>query len=293
MYGEIPGLLAGTAAALKTYKLGRVKGDEVILLDVDTPFAISSVPPSIDAIPHLRQGLDYLCAVRPRVVMLHSYHRGKGDLTRQAAEGLAYFGNCPVAGVEAMPATPISTKEIAAPARGGGWLGKFHDHQFPWLASKNIIALPCDLHVNPNMIRIAGVYQLTEHLMNGRADMSSEVVSQLKYIVFALQQIYRAWGIVGQFGWWLQHPRVQELMRDCTARVPLVLGSMHQLEVRLLREFCGVDTVLLDTSHEAADVTTEEMGFSPESVLRYENLVPRHINDGAVLIRDVQEAFPF
>lgn len=291
-YGDTPVTLTqATLDALETYKLGVISGDRIILQDNGVPFSMYTPPALLASSPHLLEGLAYLKAARPEIAMLHTLHLSESDARRQLRLGASYLRPATVVGVEAFAASELSDAEIAeaTPYPTERPLGVFQRAQFTGLRDMGKLIVPCEPSYSGELAeRIEGLSKLYD--MTRDTDVfDSTTGDQLRYLVSPTMSIYRTWGIVGQLGWWLRHPLVVPKLK-AHVRVPITLGSGHQYEVAILREYCDCDVVALNTTLSVNSVDTQALGpdIDLKRIVTQEELAVRYVKYGHVIIQDMQ-----
>lgn len=266
-------------AFLSTQGIARLKGDHFVLLDFNgEPLRAYQLPQSVGR-SALWAGGQFLDDEKPRVAFLRTLHAKGSDFNRLAEEAAAILEASSVVGVEAHPVSS-NTTEIPEPAFSiFPPLQAFQKPQFPWMHSNQKLMLPCKPQWTGEIAEhLARIDQLFKDLRQDKFGFAEELRDLLVYIVSIYRSIFTAWGIVAQFGLWLNHPVVRRRLLGLTERVLLILGVAHTYEYYLFKDFFGLDVV---------EMTVDEPRENAEErdSLKYSK---RHIEDGRIPLFDLR-----
>jgi hypothetical protein len=229
--------------------IARIAENEVIFLDNGTPLIELVPPPSIQRSPIIWEGLEYLRTAKPPLALLLSLHSDGTDFERLVRHAGHILRASPVCGVEAFAEAELPELGIPRPqlAQKNHWLKAFQQTQFPWMDQHDKVMLPCEpVWEGALGRRLDGLYDLFWSLPGGGPkEYSSDVRHALQHPLLVYLSIYRSWGLLGQFGHWLQEPAVQSLLDKYEGHIPVILGSGHAAERYLLQEYCELDTIAL------------------------------------------------
>lgn len=274
-------LIFNVQAFLEEHGIAQLEGNKFVLLDDQEPIGFCRPPASLLQGP-LGEGLDWLQAKKPLVVLLLSHHVDGADFTRLARQASSMLRNSALVGVEAVPSASL-INGIPEPALCdyNFMMKAFQEKMFAWMRRKSKLMLPCEPATT------TGAWDRAEALFgrlrnNELSDYPPDVRGALLHVLYVYCGIFRAWGLVAQFGLWLRHPTAVRLMDKLSVRVPLVLGAAHTYEYDIFRRYLGLDVVKLAVEREVYDPNIED----------YYVYYRQHVERGNIPTADLDVRFP-
>jgi hypothetical protein len=241
--------------------IARIEENSVVFLDGETPFIELMPPPSMQESAIVWGGLEYLRTKKPPTALLLSLHGDGADFDRLVRHADHLLKASPVCGVEAFTEAERTEQGMPHPqlARRNHWLKAFQETQFPWMDVHDIAMLPLEPQWEGALGgRLNRLYDLFFSLPGkGLEQYSPEARHAIQHPLLVYLSVYRSWGILGQFGHWLQQPEVQDKLAGYTGHIPLILGSGHTAERYLLQEYCKLDTISIVSDRPMTDGNSE------------------------------------
>lgn len=262
---------------VEQHRLGHITDDRIILCDLlnsSETYRRFVMPSSIASEEYVSEGVAFLQDARPKVIVILTMHRDAKDFNNLLAVAGNVLERSPVSAVEARCAEPPQFAALVRPrfTDENPWLKKFQKAQFKWHNQNGKAMVPSEPHFLGKLgRRYADLIQLFYKLKDDRQGYSDEVRQQIMELLYANVSITRAWGILGQYGWWRKHPVVQELLADTTEPVPLTLGRAHGYEVEVLKTW-GVDVEVIDVITHLNTADAREQMKKP-SAAEYQRVV--------------------
>lgn|GEM_PF-6104696 len=256
-------------SALLEWRVARFEGGRVVFLDDGQALSPLTPPTSLRSDEKVWSGLEYLRTAKPPVALLLTLHEHAADFQRLVRYNSHTMGVSPVCGVEAFAVEeerPEGSMPRSQPSKSNKWLRAFQEAEFPWLAERDVLALPCEPQWDGSLAaRLKQLDEMFSSLTRGTmSEYSLTAQRQLLHPLYAYMGIFRAWGLVGQFGYWLGQPQVQERLAGYAGHIPITLGSAHKAEHYIFQVYCDLDVVTTVTNRR---FTYE--GFEEAVVARY------------------------
>lgn len=252
---------------LAKHGIARAVEDRLVFLDGGQALSALVPPPSLRDCGPVWIGLEHLRQARPPVALLLTLHTDAGDFHRLVSHTSHILVTSPVCGVEAhaeqgdLPNGAIPRPEVY---KTNEWLRAFQLAQFPWLDEHSILMLPCEPQFGgPLAERLEKVDNLLDSLMEGDVPgIGPGARLALLHPLYMYVSIFRAWGLIGQFGYWLSQPQVRKLLADYSGHIPLTLGAGHSPQRYMLQEYCGLDVVatVVDRHQSYPNISDEVAG---------------------------------